>query len=107
LGPDLQGLTARRDRAWVMRYLGEPEKMRANNDPIAVELAKQYKVLMPNLSLTHQEVDDLVAYLEAKTGMAAAPAAPKAAAPAAAADGERSAADTHHDNHHHESGVDK
>ena len=98
LGPDLQGLTVRRTRAWVTRYLGEPEKMRAEKDPIAVELANKYKVLMPNLSLTNQELDDLVAYLAAKTGPASgAPKAAPAPAPAAASEAQ---ADAHHDHSH-------
>ena len=50
---------------WLTRYLVEPDKMRVNKDPIALELAKRYKVLMPNLQLTQAEVLDLVDYLEA------------------------------------------
>jgi len=65
LGPDLKGVAARRGRAWLTRYLVEPDKMRVSKDPIALELAKRYKVLMPNLQLTQAEVLDLVDYLEA------------------------------------------
>lgn len=65
LGPDLKGVTARRERGWLVRYLAAPDQMRANQDPIASELARQYEVLMPNLSLTKKELSDLVAYIEA------------------------------------------
>jgi protein SCO1/2 len=65
LGPDLKGVTARRERGWLVRYLAAPDKMRANQDPIASELARQYEVLMPNLSLTNKELGDLIEYLEA------------------------------------------
>ena len=58
------GPSARRERAWLLRYLSAPEKMRAANDPIALELAKQAKVPMPNLGLTRSEVTELVDYLE-------------------------------------------
>lgn len=85
LGPDLAGVTARRDRAWLMRFIAAPEKMRAARDPIALELAERYKALMPNLSLTGKELDELMAYLEAKSAPAPAPAAQGAATPAAVA----------------------
>jgi protein SCO1 len=67
LGPDLRTVAARRQRAWLMRYLAEPEKMRARKDPIALELAKRNKVLMPNLQLTRVEIEDLVDFLETRT----------------------------------------
>jgi len=67
LGPDLKGVTARRERAWLTRYLRAPDHMRASQDSIAVELAKHNKVLMPNLGLTKTEVADLISYLEART----------------------------------------
>jgi protein SCO1 len=67
LGPDLQAVGARRNRAWLTRYLAEPEKMRARKDPIALELAKRNKVLMPNLQLTRAEIEDLVDFLETRT----------------------------------------
>jgi cytochrome c1 len=51
--------------------------MRADKDPIAFELARQYKVLMPNLSLTNQELGDLVEYLEAMNRPRATSAAPR------------------------------
>lgn len=102
LGPDLKGVTARRERAWLVRFLAEPEKMRASKDPIAVELAKRYKVLMPNLALTNKELEELMTYLEARSVSPANPAAAQAmvAAPVAADDA-RPGADAHPDHHHH------
>jgi len=66
IGPDLAGVRTRRDRAWLMRYLAEPDRMRAEGDPIATALfAKYNKVPMPNLRLSTAEVASLVSYLEA------------------------------------------
>ena len=96
LGPDLKGVTARRDRAWLVRFLAAPEKMRASKDPIALELAKQYKVLMPNLALTNKELEDLMAYLDAQSLPPAS-----AAAAAVAANDAKAAADGHHEHHRH------
>jgi len=68
VGPDLNGVTTRRERAWLTRYLAAPDEMRANKDSVAVELSAKYKkILMPNLGLTRTEVADLINYLEART----------------------------------------
>ena len=65
VGPDLAGVTARRDRAWLSRYLAEPDRMRAEGDPIATALfAKYNNVPMPNLRLSGIEIAALLSYLE-------------------------------------------
>jgi len=65
VGPDLAGLTSRRDKAWVARYLHEPEQMLAEKDPVAVELYNKYKqVRMPNLGLSHDEIAALLGQIE-------------------------------------------
>ena len=68
LGPDLKSVTARRERGWLIRYLVAPDKMRASNDPIALQLAKSNTVLMPNLGLTVTEVEELMNYMESRSG---------------------------------------
>ncbi|MBI4290426.1 MAG: SCO family protein [Betaproteobacteria bacterium] len=99
LGPDLKGVTSRRDRDWVIRYLAAADKMRANKDPIALDLAKSWKVLMPNLALTRNDVTDLMTYIEAQDR--SKPDAMQVSAPAAAGV-EKSGASAHdHHQHHH------
>jgi len=67
IGPDLAGVTARRDRAWVARYIAEPDQMLADRDPIATELFAKYKnVRMPNLRLDAEEVAALLSLIESK-----------------------------------------
>lgn len=106
LGPDLKGVTARRDRDWVIRYLARADMMRASKDPIALELAKSWKVLMPNLALTRNDLADLMTYIEAQDGPRSKPDAPQAVP--VAADGERPAAHAHdHHAHHHQAGEKK
>ena len=64
LGPDLAGVTRRRDRAWLARWLANPEKLVMEKDPLALELAgRSGKVAMPNLGLSGAEVEALIAYL--------------------------------------------
>ena len=71
VGPDLLGVTARRDRAWLERYLAEPEKMLAERDPIVTALFDKFKtVRMPNLRLGQDDVAALLSYLEARSSAA-------------------------------------
>jgi len=105
LGPDLMGVTARRERNWLINYLAEPNKMRARKDPIAMELAKNNKVLMPNLGLTKKQLEEVMEYLEAKSVPGTAkPIAPQAvvAADAVAAEKPAAVAHDHHQHVHHQ-----
>ena len=82
IGPDLRGVAASRDHAWLTRFIAAPEKVLAERDPIATRLFEQYgQRRMPNLSLTDSDVEAIVGYL-ARAGDAArpAPVAPPAAA---------------------------
>ena len=72
IGPDLKDVTVRRTRDWLARYLPAPDRMLASKDPIAVELAKRHKVPMPNLNLTHDQIDELIAYMELQVSHPAA-----------------------------------
>lgn len=63
IGPDLAGITKRRERAWVARYLMQPAKMRAEGDPIALDLSKRYKVAMPDQRLEKADLDEILLYL--------------------------------------------
>ena len=52
-------------KAWLTRYLAEPDRMRAEGDPIATALFAKYNNLpMPNLRLSSIDVDALLLYLE-------------------------------------------
>lgn len=66
LGPDLKGVVAARSRAWLTRWLKEPDKMLAEGDPTATALRARYRNLpMPNLGLNDVDADALIAYLGA------------------------------------------
>lgn len=67
MGPDLLGVTARRDRAWLTRYIMAPDKMLAARDPTAVALFEKYKYTrMPNLRLSPGEVAAVLSYIEGR-----------------------------------------
>ncbi len=65
IGPDLAGVTKRREKSWLIRWLQAPDKMIAEKDPIALAMLKKYNNLpMPNLRLNKQEAMDLLAYMD-------------------------------------------
>ncbi len=73
VGPDLAGVTARRDREWLARYIRVPDEVLAEGDPIATTLFKKYdSVRMPNLRLSRGEVADVLTYIEKTSGALAA-----------------------------------
>ena len=64
LGPDLLGVTQRRERAWLVRWIMEPDVMLKEKDPIAMVLYEKYdKILMPNIRLTQGNAENLVTYI--------------------------------------------
>jgi protein SCO1 len=68
VGPDIKHIEKRRDRAWLTRFLISPEKMRAEKDPLALEISKKYPgVMMPNLGLMEGDVSDLLQYIETRS----------------------------------------
>jgi protein SCO1 len=67
IGPDLLGVTARRDRAWLERFIAAPDTVLAEKDPLALALLNEYGgVRMPNLRLTSSDVTAVLGYLETK-----------------------------------------
>jgi len=64
-GPDLQGVTERREEEWLQKWIKSPDTM-ITTDPIARELLKEYFVPMPNQGLTDEEVEEIIAYLKFK-----------------------------------------
>jgi protein SCO1/2 len=68
VGPDLKDVGKRREPGWLARFLLAPEKLRAEKDPLALEIAQKYPgVIMPNLGLKANDIADLLAYIEARS----------------------------------------
>jgi mono/diheme cytochrome c family protein len=73
VGPDLLGVTQRRDREWLRQWILVPDKMLAEGDPIATQLLQEYNnVPMPDLGLTDQQGEAIIAYLKTVEGTAVA-----------------------------------
>ena len=67
VGPDLRGVTARRERGWLASYIQNPARLRALRDPAALALAERFPaVRMPALGVASNDASDLIAYLDAE-----------------------------------------
>jgi mono/diheme cytochrome c family protein len=75
VGPDLKGITDIRAREWLISYSMEAADMRAQGDPIALELSQKWSIAMPNTGLSKEESTAVMAYLEAQKGTRGMPAA--------------------------------
>jgi protein SCO1/2 len=66
-GPDVAGVTDRREIAWLQKWLTNTTEMLAS-DPVAQELLKEAKgVKMPDLKLKPEEADALIHFMAAET----------------------------------------
>lgn len=67
-GPDLLGVTERRERPWLARWLAEPDVMLAEKDPLALELfAANRNLPMPNMRLMPSEVEALLDFMHGES----------------------------------------
>jgi len=71
IGPGLAGVTQNRDRAWLARWLKEPDAMIAAKDPIAMGLYHKYdRIPMPNFKLQDGQVQELIRFMESTNKLA-------------------------------------
>src|SRR5262249_51675226 len=76
VGPDLRGVTARREPGWLAAFIRNPARLRAQRDPAALALAEKYPaVRMPALGIAQNDATDLIAYLAAEESRLAAASA--------------------------------
>jgi mono/diheme cytochrome c family protein len=64
VGPDLAGVTSRREKEWLVRFITSPKQLIDNGDSIAVELVGEYKTVMPDSGLSAAEIDSVLAYID-------------------------------------------
>ena len=65
IGPDLQGVTLRREEGWLKRQIKEPDQLLAENDPIAMQLLQESNnIPMVPLGLEDAQVEAVIAYLQ-------------------------------------------
>ncbi len=61
-GPDLDGVTERREFGWLMAMVVRPDSM-LQNDDAAKELLAEYMTPMVNMGVTHEEALAIYEYL--------------------------------------------
>lgn len=67
IGPNLKGVSERRDPDWTLRWIVEPDKVIAEGDPVVQGLLAAYNnVPMPNLGLSVEEGRQILEYLTAE-----------------------------------------
>lgn len=64
IGPDLKGVTERRDASWLKGFIQSPSSYFAKKEETAVALLKEYGIPMPDLGLKEEEVEAVMAYLK-------------------------------------------
>ncbi|MBI2391339.1 MAG: cytochrome c [Deltaproteobacteria bacterium] len=64
VGPDLKGVTARRDKQWIAKMILRPDVM-VKEDPTAKDLFKTYLTAMPNQGVPEGDLPALMSYLKA------------------------------------------
>ncbi len=65
VGPDLAGVTARREEGWLVRQIKDPEGLIAEGDPIALQLVQESDDMeMASLELSDEAVAAVIAYLK-------------------------------------------
>lgn len=64
VGPDLLGVTEKRDSVWLTNWIADPEKVIMSGDPIANNLLKEFKIQMPAYGLSKAEISSVISYLE-------------------------------------------
>lgn len=62
LGPDLAGVTKRRNDAWITGWLLNPEKMLATDADAKAMLKESNNIPMPNQNLTNAEIQQYLKY---------------------------------------------
>lgn len=63
VGPDLKGVTARRDVQWIAKMIKRPDLM-VKEDPTAKDLFKTYLTAMPNQGVSDEDLPKLMSYLK-------------------------------------------
>ncbi len=64
VGPDLTGVTSRREDKWLFRQIQQPDALIAEKDPIALQLLQEYNIPMVPLGLEDTEVAAVISYLK-------------------------------------------
>lgn len=72
VGPDLKGVTKRRDLLWINKFIKGSQSMILGGDPVANELFVKFKnKKMPDQELSDDEITQILAFIENSSGTGA------------------------------------
>lgn len=85
VGPGLQGVTEKRNREWLKKFITGSQALIKSGDADATAIWNEFnQVVMPDQPLKDAELDAVIDYIAAQGSAAAAPAAAKESVPAEA-----------------------
>ena len=64
VGPDLSGVTIRREENWLIRQIKDPDGLVEEKDPVALQLLKEFNMPMVALGLSDEEINEIILYLK-------------------------------------------
>jgi mono/diheme cytochrome c family protein len=65
IGPDLKGVTQRKDRAWLLKFIHNSQAVIQSGDPYAVKLFEDHnKVPMPPFTYTDEQINAILDYID-------------------------------------------
>ncbi|EMR02390.1 Cytochrome c, mono- and diheme variant [Cesiribacter andamanensis AMV16] len=88
VGPDLAGISDRREADWIKGFITNSQKMITAGDEQAVAVFSKYnKIAMPSHNFSEEELSSLISYIDEASQEAQASAAQAAAEPVSPAKG--------------------
>ncbi|HLN52976.1 MAG TPA: cytochrome c3 family protein [Lentimicrobium sp.] len=66
VGPDLQGVTKRREHAWLLKFIKNSQAVIQSGDPVAVQLFQEHsKAIMPSFTqFSDEEITSILDYID-------------------------------------------
>lgn len=65
VGPDLAGISQKRNEKWLVSWIKSSQTLVKNNDPLAVKIFNENnKIVMPDANLSDMQIKDILAYIK-------------------------------------------
>ena len=64
IGPDLKGITERREEAWLISFIRSSQTMVNDGDAEAVKIFEEYKIPMPDNDFTDEQIIGILNYIK-------------------------------------------
>ncbi|MCC7406108.1 MAG: c-type cytochrome [Bdellovibrionales bacterium] len=68
VGPDLVGVNDRRSASWLLKFITASQSVIKSGDPTAIGLFKEYQIVMPDQSLSGEQIKVILDYIKEPGG---------------------------------------